>query len=59
MFLTKTEVNEVIKENSRFMTTGLNTGFNPTFLIKTEKHRSDNLKVFLTEVGKTLLKEAF
>ena len=40
------------------MATGLNTGLNPTFGIKTEKHGSDNLKGFLTAVGKPLLKEA-
>ena len=41
------------------MATGLNTSLKPTFGVKTEKHGSDNLKVFLTAVGKTLLKEAF
>ena len=53
------EVNEVIEEDSRFMATGLNTGLKPTFGVKTAKHGSDNLKVFLTAVGKTLLKVAF
>ena len=41
------------------MATGLNTGLKPTFGVKTAKHGSDNLEGFLTEVGKTLLKEAF
>ena len=41
------------------MVTGLNTGLKPIFRIKTAKHGSDNLEVFLTAVGKTLLNEAF
>ena len=41
------------------MATGLNNGLKPTFGIKTAKHRSDNIEVFLTAVGKILLKEAF
>ena len=56
---TETEVNEVIEENSRFMTTGLNTGLKPTFGVKTAKHRSDTLEGFLTAVEKTLIKESF
>ena len=56
---TKTEVNEVIEKNSRFLTTGLNTGLKPTFGIKGVKHGSDHLNFFLTAAGKTLLKEAF
>ena len=56
---TETEVNEVIEENSRFMTTGLNTGLKPTFGINTEKYGSDNLEGFLTAVEKPLLKEDF
>ena len=55
----KTDVNEEIEENPRFMATGLNTGLKPTFGIKAEKHGSDNLRGFLTAVGKTILKEAF
>ena len=39
----KTEVNEGIEENSRFMTTGLNTGLKPKFGIKTEIDGSDYL----------------
>ena len=50
---TETEVNEVIEENSRFMTTGLNTGLKPTFGVKTAKHRSDTLEGFLTAVEKS------
>ena len=50
---TETEVNEVIEENSRFMTTGLNTGLKPTFGVKTAKHGSDNLEGFLSSVEKT------
>ena len=49
---TETEVNEVIEENSRFITTGLNTGLKPKFGIKTAKHGSDNLEDFLTAVKK-------
>ena len=56
---TETEVNEVIEENSRFMSTGLNTGLKPKFGIKTAKHGSDNLEGFLTTMVKTLRKEAF
>ena len=41
------------------MATGMNTSLKPTFGIKTEKHGSDNLEVFLTAVGKILFKEAF
>ena len=55
---TETEVNEVIEENSRFITTVLNTGLKPTFGIKTVKHGSDNLEGFLTALVKTLLKES-
>ena len=47
---TETEVNEVIEENYRFMTTGLNTALKPKFGIKTVKHGSDNLEGFLTAV---------
>ena len=44
---------EVIEEaNSRFTATGLNTGFNPTFGIKTANHGSNKLDGFLTAVGK-------
>ena len=46
------EANEEIEEEYRFMATGLNTGLKPTFGVKTEKHGSDNLKCFLTAVGK-------
>ena len=56
---TKTEVNEVIEENSIFVTTGLNTGLKPTFGIKTAKYGSDKIEGFLTSVKKNLLKEAF
>ena len=57
---TKNKLNELNEEeNSRFMATGLNTGLKPKFGIKTEKHGSDNLKGFLTLVGKTLPTEAF
>ena len=56
---TKTEVSQVIEENSRFMTTGINTRWKPTFGVKTAKHGSDNLKGFLTAVEKTLIKESF
>ena len=56
---TEPEANEKIEEESRFMATGLNTGLNPTFGVKTVKHVSDNLEGFLTAVGKTLLKKAF
>ena len=56
---TKTELNEEIEENSRFMDTGINTGLKSTLGIKTAKHGSDNLEGFLTVVGKPLLKEAF
>ena len=56
---TETEVDEVIEQNSIFMTTDLNTGLNTTFGINTVNHGSDNLEGFLTTVGKTLLKEAF
>ena len=31
---TETEVNEVIEEKSRFMTTGLNTGLKPKYRVK-------------------------
>ena len=55
---TEPEENKIEKE-SRFMATGLNTGLKPTFGVKTAKHGSDNLKGFLTAVGKTLLKEVF
>ena len=41
------------------MDTGLNTGLNPTFGIKTEKYAYENLEGFLTELVKTLLREAF
>ena len=41
------------------MATGLNTGLNTAFGIKTAKHGSDNLEGFPTAVGKTLLKETF
>ena len=41
------------------MATGLNTGLNPAFGVKREKHESDNLEGFLIAAGKTLLKEAF
>ena len=41
------------------MVTGLNTGLNPTFVIKTAIYGSDNLEGFLTAVEKSLLKEAF
>ena len=44
---TKTEVNKVIEENSRFMTTGLNTGLKPTFGVKTGTHGSNNLESLL------------
>ena len=58
---TETELQEVNdeEEDSRFKATGLNTGLKPTFVLKTMKHGSDNLEVFLTAVEKTLLKEAF
>ena len=49
---TKTKLNEVIKENSRFMYIGLNTILKPEFVIKTEKHGYDNLKEFLNAVKK-------
>ena len=49
---TETELNEVIKENYRFMATGLNTGLKPTFGVKTAKQGSDNLEGFLTTVEK-------
>ena len=52
--LTKTEFNELNKEeNSRFITTGLNTALEHTFKFKTAKHGSDNLEGFLTVVEKT------
>ena len=41
------------------MATGLNTGLNPTFGIKTVKHGYDNLEGFLTAVEKPFLNEAF
>ena len=41
------------------MDTALKTGLKPTFGIKTAKHVSDNLEVFLTAVEKTLIEEAF
>ena len=56
---TEIELNEVIEENSRFMTTGLNTILKPKFGIKTAKHGSDILEGFLTAVEKNLPKEAF
>ena len=56
---TEPEENEEIGEKYRFMATCLNTSLKPTFGVKTEKHGSDDLKGFLTVVGKTLLKEAF
>ena len=55
---TKPKANEEIEEESRCMATGLNTGLKTTFGVKIEKHGSDNLKDFLTAVGKTFLKEA-
>ena len=56
---TEPEENEEIEEKSRFMATGLNIGLKPTFGVKTARHGSDNLGVFLTEVETILLKEAF
>ena len=56
---TETEVNEVIEENSRFITTGLNTGLKPKFGVKTARNESDNIEGFVTAEEKTLLKEAF
>ena len=57
---TKTELNELNEEeNCRFMSTGLNTGLHPTFVITAAKHGSDNFEGFLTAVRKTLHKEAF
>ena len=47
---TETKLNEVIEENSRFISTGLNTGLKLTFGIKTAKHVFDNLGGFLTAV---------
>ena len=41
------------------MASGLNTGLKPTFGLKTKKHGSNNIEVFLTEVKKILLKETF
>ena len=52
------DVNEE-NEDSRFKTTSLNTGLKPTFLLETGKYGSANLEGFLTEVEKTLIKEAF
>ena len=49
---TKPEVNKVIKEEYRFMANGLNASLKPTFVLKTAKHGSDNLKGFLTAVEK-------
>ena len=49
---TETELYVVIEENSRFMTTGLNTVLKPTFGVKTSKHGYDNLKGFLTAAEK-------
>ena len=50
---TEPEGNEIEEEKSRFMDTGLNTGLKPTFGVKTAKHGSDNLEVFLTAVEKS------
>ena len=46
---TKTELNEE-NEESRVMATSLSTGLKPMFGLKTAKHGSKNLKVFLTAV---------
>ena len=58
--MNQTELNYINKEeNSRFISTGLNTGLNPNFGINSLKHGSDNPKFLLTAMKKTLLKEAF
>ena len=51
----KTELNEE-DEDSRFMATGLSTGLKPRIGFKTTKHGSNNIKGFLTEIGKPSLR---
>ena len=52
--------NEIPEEyETRFKATSLNTDRKPKFGLKTAKHSSDNIKVFLTAVERTLLKEEF
>ena len=45
--------------DTRLKFNGLNTSLNPTFILNTTMHGSDNLKGFLSELEITLLKEDF